>query len=77
MRVPLRGSGLNRPPPKVRIMASKSALLAHARRGVKRKRQTSDAQFWAEMAHPTRFERVAFAFGGQRSIQLSYGCFEG
>src|SRR5579885_1460812 len=32
------------------------------------------SEFCTEMAHPARFELTTSAFGGQRSIQLSYGC---
>jgi hypothetical protein len=39
---------------------------AHARRRFKRKNGGFwRAQFCTEVAHPTRFERVTFAFGGQ------------
>lgn len=37
-------------------------------------RVTKRAKPLKRLAHPARFERATSAFGGQRSIQLSYGC---
>jgi hypothetical protein len=46
-------------------------LLKLGRRGFRR---GNGAHFCTRMAHPARFELTTSAFGGQRSIQLSYGC---
>jgi site-specific DNA recombinase len=51
----------------VRIMGSKSALLRTLVAASSAKSAGLGVpNFYTEMAHPTRFERVTFAFGGQR-----------
>ena len=58
----------------VRIMGSKSVLLAHARRGFERKiGRFWRAQFCTEVARPKRFELLTPRFVVWCSIQLSYG----
>jgi hypothetical protein len=52
----------------LRIMGSKRRIAARTRRRFKRKNGGFwRAQFCTEVAHPTRFERVSFAFGGRVS----------
>jgi site-specific DNA recombinase len=49
------------------------AVVAAEQRGAKRGKSCRSAQFCSEVARPKGFEPLASAFGGQRSIQLSYG----